>query len=79
MPPAFVTAAARLADEVRAMPARRIGWRIPRRVVSGVVRVGWCVWDVMVLVVARFALVTFGRGFTRRVRFLVREDQRGRW
>lgn len=37
MPPALETAAARGPPEVRAMPARRIGCWMPRRVVSGVV------------------------------------------
>ena len=36
-PPALETAAARAALEVRAMPARRMGWRMLRRVVRGVV------------------------------------------
>lgn len=39
-PPALVTALARGAVEVWAMPARRIGWGMWRRVVSGVVMVG---------------------------------------
>jgi len=37
-PPALETAAARCPPLVRAMPARRMGCWIPRRVVSGVVR-----------------------------------------
>lgn len=36
-PPALETAAARRPWEVRAMPARRMGWRMERRVVRGVV------------------------------------------
>lgn len=36
-PPAEETAAARGAVEVCAMPARRMGWSIERRVVRGVV------------------------------------------
>lgn len=36
-PPAFDTAAARGPPDVRAMPARRIGCWIPKRVVMGVV------------------------------------------
>lgn len=39
-PPAEETAAARGAVEVWAMPARRMGWRMWRRVVRGVVRGG---------------------------------------
>lgn len=39
-PPAEETAAARGAVEVWAMPARRMGWRMRRRVVRGVVRGG---------------------------------------
>ena len=39
-PPALETAEARGAVEVWAMPARRIGWRMERRVVRGVVIVG---------------------------------------
>ena len=39
-PPAEETAAARGAVEVWAMPARRMGWGIWRRVVRGVVRRG---------------------------------------
>jgi hypothetical protein len=38
-PPALETAAARGPPEVRAMPARRMGYLIPRRVQRGVVRV----------------------------------------
>jgi len=37
-PPALETAAARGLPETRAMPARRMGCWIPRRVVRGVVR-----------------------------------------
>ena len=36
-PPALETAEARGAVEVWAMPARRMGWRMERRVVRGVV------------------------------------------
>ena len=39
-PPLLDTAEARGAVEVWAMPARRMGWVMERRVVSGVVRVG---------------------------------------
>lgn len=39
-PPALETAEARGAVEVWAMPARRMGWRMERRVVRGVVIVG---------------------------------------
>ena len=39
-PPALVTAAARGAVEVWAMPARRTGWVRERRVVRGVLRRG---------------------------------------
>ena len=39
-PPALLTAEARGAVEVWAMPARRIGWVMERRVVRGVVMVG---------------------------------------
>lgn len=39
-PPALETAEAREAVEVCAMPASRMGWRIERRVVRGVVIVG---------------------------------------
>ena len=39
-PPALETAEASGAVEVWAMPARRIGWRMERRVVRGVVIVG---------------------------------------
>ena len=39
-PPALETAEASGAVEVWAMPARRIGWRMQRRVVRGVVIVG---------------------------------------
>lgn len=38
-PPALETAEAREAVEVWAIPAKRIGWRIERRAVRGVVRV----------------------------------------
>lgn len=39
-PPALETAEARGAVEVWAMPARRMGWRMERSVVRGVVIVG---------------------------------------
>ena len=39
-PPAFETAEARGAVDVCAIPARRIGWVMERRVVRGVVIVG---------------------------------------
>lgn len=39
-PPLLETAEARAAVEVWAMPARRMGWVMERRVVRGVVRVG---------------------------------------
>lgn len=39
-PPLLDTAEARGAVEVWAMPARRMGWVVERRVVKGVVRVG---------------------------------------
>lgn len=45
-PPALETAAARRPPEVRAMPARRTGCRMPRRVVRGVV-MGPCGCDMV--------------------------------
>lgn len=44
-PPALETAAARGPEEVRAMPARRIGYLIPRREQRGVWRVGGDIVD----------------------------------
>lgn len=49
-PPALETAEARGAVEVWAMPARRMGWRMERRVVRGVVIVGIGVDEAIVVV-----------------------------
>ncbi len=49
-PPALETAEASGAVEVWAMPARRIGWRMERRVVRGVVIVGTGEVEAMVVV-----------------------------
>ena len=49
-PPALETAEARGAVEVWAMPARRMGWRMERSVVRGVVIVGTGEDEVIVVV-----------------------------
>ena len=64
-PPALETAEASGAVEVWAMPARRIGWRMERRVVRGVVIVG-TEEDEAIVVVGGIAMsVEDGGGFVR--------------
>ena len=48
MPPAFETAAASGPPEVRAMPANRMGYLIPKSLHSGVWRLGVDILDVLV-------------------------------
>ena len=50
-PPAFETAEARGAVEVWAIPARRMGWVMWRRVVSGVVMVGEAIFGRLLMYV----------------------------
>lgn len=50
-PPALETAAARGPEEVRAMPARRMGYWMPRRVQRGVWRVGGDMVDLVLVVI----------------------------
>ena len=61
-PPAEVTAAARGAVEQCAIPARRMGWEIERRVVRGVVMGPLVVAVVVVVAVIVGGWFVLGRG-----------------
>ena len=67
-PPALETAEARGAVEVWAIPARRIGWRIERRVVRGVVIVGTGEDEAIVVVGDMEMAGEDGGGFVRSKR-----------
>ena len=69
-PPALETAVARGAVEVWAMPARRMGWRMERRVVRGVVIVGIGVDEAIVVVGGVEISGEDGGGFVRSGRML---------
>ena len=71
-PPALETAEASGAVEVWAMPARRMGWRMERRVVRGVVIVGIGVDEAIVVVGGVELSGEDGGGFVRSGRILNR-------
>ena len=67
-PPALETAEASGAVEVWAMPARRMGWRMERRVVRGVVIVGTGEVEAIVMVGGVETIWENGGGFVRSER-----------